>query len=168
MSLRRLNRQLHLWAGLLFAGPAILMIGSGIVLQVKKHCPWIQPPEQRGTGTSPEIELTAILSVLQSSPGLGVSGWDCISRMDIRPGRGLAKILLRDGKEVQIDLGTGRILQVAKRRSDLIEAIHDGSYFAGDWGKFGLFLPCGLALLLLLGTGLQLGRERLLRKLHTP
>ena len=34
------------------------------------------------------------------------------------------------------------------RRSDLIESIHDGSYFGGDWTKLGLFLPAGIVLLL--------------------
>ena len=35
----------------------------------------------------------------------------------------------RTGYEVQIDTETAEILQVAVRRSDLIESIHDGSYF---------------------------------------
>ena len=46
------------------------------------------------------------------------------------------------------------MLQTAYRRSDLIESIHDGSFFAGDWTKLGLFLPSGIALLLLWLTGL--------------
>ena len=50
---------------------------------------------------------------------------------------------------MQVDLGTGEVLQVAYRRSDLIESIHDGSFFGGDWTKLGLFLPTGVTLLLL-------------------
>ena len=50
---------------------------------------------------------------------------------------------------MQVDLGTGKVLQVAYRRSDLIESIHDGSFFGGDWTKLGLFLPTGVTLLLL-------------------
>ncbi len=46
------------------------------------------------------------------------------------------------------------MLQTAYRRSDLIESIHDGSFFAGDWSKLGVFLPSGVALLLLWITGL--------------
>jgi hypothetical protein len=44
-------------------------------------------------------------------------------------------------------------LQTAYRRSDLIESIHDGSFFGGDWTKLGLFLPAGAVLLLLWMTG---------------
>lgn len=62
--------------------------------------------------------------------------------------------MLENGWEVQIDLGTGRVLQTAYRRSDLIESIHDGSFFAGDWTKLGVFLPAGIGLLLLWGGGI--------------
>jgi hypothetical protein len=55
-----------------------------------------------------------------------------------------------------VDLGTGRVLQHAYRRSDLIESIHDGSFFGGNWTKLGLFLPAGLMLLFLWISGLFL------------
>ncbi len=66
----------------------------------------------------------------------------------------MVKIWLNSGWEVQVDLATGHILQTAYRRSDLIESIHDGSFFAGDWTKLGLFLPAGLVLWLLWCSGL--------------
>ena len=70
------------------------------------------------------------------------------------PGRGVVKAWLMNGYEVQVDLGTGRVLQTAYRRSDLIESIHDGSFFAGDWTKLGLFLPSGIVVLMLWLSGL--------------
>ena len=66
----------------------------------------------------------------------------------------LAKVWLHSGWEVQVDLGSGEVLQTAYRRSDLIESIHDGSFFAGDLTKLGLFLPAGVVLLLLWLSGL--------------
>jgi uncharacterized iron-regulated membrane protein len=77
-----------------------------------------------------------------------------VNRLDVRPGRGMVKAWLKNGYEVQVDLGTGRVMQTAYRRSDLIESIHDGSFFAGDWTKLGLFLPAGLTMLLLWLSGL--------------
>ena len=59
-----------------------------------------------------------------------------------------------NGYEVQVDLGTGAVLQTAYRRSDIIESIHDGSFFAGDWTKLGLFLPSGIVVLLLWLSGM--------------
>ena len=66
----------------------------------------------------------------------------------------MAKVWLDSGWEVQVDLGTGRVLHTAYRRSDVIESIHDGSLFGGDWIKLGLFLPAGFVLLVLWFSGL--------------
>ena len=87
-------------------------------------------------------------------PEHDVRSWDDVNRLDVRPGRGIVKVWLKNGYEVQVDLGTGRVLQTAYRRSDLIESIHDGSFFGGDWIKLGLFLPAGMTLLLLWLSGL--------------
>ena len=95
------------------------------------------------------IGLEEVLASVKGVPDVKVSGWSDVNRLDVRPGRGMVKVWLNSGWEVQFDLGTGRVLQTAYRRSDLIESIHDGSPFGGDWTKLGLFLPSGLTLLLL-------------------
>jgi uncharacterized iron-regulated membrane protein len=142
------NRKVHYWASAAVAAPLFIIICSGIVLQLKKHSSWVQPPEQRGSGTEPAIELTGILTALKSNPGLGVQGWEDVNRLDVRPDRGIVKAWLKSDWEAQVDLGTGKIVQVAFRRSDWIESIHDGSIF-GDVVKLGLFFPTAVTLLLL-------------------
>jgi uncharacterized iron-regulated membrane protein len=149
-----LNRKVHYWASALVALPVLVILLSGLTLQLKKQWTWVQPPEQRGTGKEPSIDLEGILASVRGEPSLGVQGWDDVNRIDVRPGRGMAKVWLHSGWEAQVDLGTGAVLQSAYRRSDLIESIHDGSFFAGDWSKLGLFLPSGAVLLLLWGSGL--------------
>ncbi len=156
MKFNVLNRKTHYWGAVIIALPVLIIMCSGLLLQVKKHWTWIQPEEQRGTGTAPNIDFEKILTSVQGVPDLGVEGWDDINRVDVRPGRGLAKVSLQNGWEVQVDLGTGRVLQTAYRRSDLIESIHDGSFFAGDLAKLGIFLPAGVALLLMWITGMWL------------
>jgi hypothetical protein len=147
------NRKTHHFASFLVAIPLAVIIVSGILLQMKKQWDWVQPPERRGTGTTPVVGFDQILASIQGVPDLGVRGWQDVNRMDVRPDRGLVKVTLRSGWEAQVDLGTGGVLQTAYRRSDLIETIHDGSFFAGDWTKLGLFLPAGLTLLLLWLSG---------------
>jgi uncharacterized iron-regulated membrane protein len=148
------NRKLHHYASFIVAAPLLIMFCSGVLLQLKKQWNWVQPPELRGTGTSPVISLDGVLDSVKAVPELGVRGWDDVNRLDVRPGRGLVKVWLQSGWEVQVDLGTGRVLQTAYRRSDAIEAIHDGSFFLGDWTKLGVFLPAGLTLLILWTSGL--------------
>jgi len=154
MQFNVLNRKIHYWAGFGVALPVLVMIGSGLQLQVKKHWTWVQPVEHRGTGAVPAVDLEGILTSVKSVGEMGVRGWADVNRLEVRPGRGMVKVWLHSGWEVQVDLGTGRVLQTAYRRSDLIESIHDGSFFAGEWTRLGLFLPAGLVLFLLWVSGL--------------
>lgn len=156
MRLRALNRKVHYWATALIAIPAVVVIGSGLLLQMKKHWSWVQPAERRGTGTEPSIGLEEILLAVRSVPAAGARDWNDVNRIDVRPSRGVAKVWLRNGWEVQVDLGTGKVLQTAYRRSDVIESIHDGSYFGGDWTKLGIALPTGIILLVMWVTGIWL------------
>ena len=170
MHLNVLNRKVHFWAALLAALPVLVILASGILLQSKKQWTWVQPKEHRGSGTVPTIDFPQIMASLQSVPSLGVAGWDDVDRLDVRPGRGVVKVTLKSRWEAQIDLASGTMLQTAYRRSDLIESIHDGSFFAGDWTKLGLFLPAGLTLLLLWLSGVWMvwvqlsGKARMKKK----
>jgi uncharacterized iron-regulated membrane protein len=154
MRLNVLSRRIHYWATVLVALPVLVIFCSGVLLQVKKQLTWVQPKEFRGTGTQPVVQLDGILASVRQVPSLGASSWDDVNRVDVRPSRGVAKVTMQNGWEVQVDLGTGQVLQHAYRRSDLIEALHDGSWFAGDLTKLGLFLPAGITLLAMWCTGL--------------
>lgn len=100
------------------------------------------------------IGLPGILEAVRNVSALQVTGWDDVNRIDLRPGKGVAKVWLRNGWEVQVDLGTGNVLQSAYRRSDLLESIHDGSFFGGDATKLGVFLPTGVVLFVMWISGL--------------
>ena len=171
MSFNVANRKVHHYASFAAAIPLLVIIASGLLLQLKKQFDWVQPPEQRGTGKVPAIGFDQILTSIQGVPDLDVRGWSDVNRLDVRPDRGLVKVTLHSGWEAQVDLGTGRVLQTAYRRSDVIETIHDGSFFAGDWTKLGLFFPAGLTLLLLWLSGVWMvwvqfiGKRRRRRKL---
>ena len=149
MSFNSLNRKVHYWAAFIVAVPLLVMIGSGVLLQLKKQWTWVQPAEHRGTGSAPVLDLEGILRAVKTVPEMGVETWKDVNRLDVRIAKGMVKVWLMNGWEVQVDLGSGRVMQTEYRRSDVIETIHDGSIFAGDWSKMGLFLPAGLTMLLL-------------------
>jgi uncharacterized iron-regulated membrane protein len=154
---RRFFRQAHYWLSLAVAAPAMLIIGAGIVLMLKKEIGWIQPPTARGVASAelPAIDYEALVAASRLHPEAGIETWTDIDRIDLRVGRGLAKVRSNTGWEVQVDTQTGDVLHVAYRRSDLIESLHDGSYFS-DAVKLYIFLPTGVLLLIMWGTGLYL------------
>jgi len=154
MRLLILVRKIHYWSTLFIAIPVLIVLVSGLLLQVKKQSDWVQPEEQRGTPSESPISVSDVLTHLRSHPEAQVETWDDVDRLDVRPGKGLIKIRLVDGREIQMDLSDGHILQIEYRRTDLIESLHDGSWFAGDITKLGLFLPAAIVLLCMWVTGI--------------
>jgi uncharacterized iron-regulated membrane protein len=155
MKLHSLNRKVHYWISIAVALPALVIFCSGILLQMKKQFAWVQPAELRGSGHEPRLEFFHILEICRKIPQAQVSEWADINRIDVRPSRGMLKVWAKNNWEVQIDIATGQVLQVAYRRSDMIEAIHDGSWFHENV-KLWVFLPVGMTLLALSLTGLYL------------
>lgn len=155
MRLSVLTRKFHYWAAMVAALPLVVVIATGLLLQLKKQLHWVQPPEKRGVSKEPTLALARVLEVCRSVPEAEVTSWADIDRVDVRPSRGLIKVTTVNGWEVQIDAQSGEVLQVAYRRSDVIEAMHDGSWFH-PWAKLWVFLPAAVLLLLLWGTGVYL------------
>lgn len=155
MNLRVWMRKWHRWGAIAIALPFLLVIVTGLLLQIKKQWSWVQPPTKRGISKTPEVSFAAILDAARRVPEARVASWDDVERLDVRPGRGIVKVRTRSDWEVQIDFQTGEVLQTAYRRSDLIEALHDGSWFSEN-AKLWLFLPSGVVVLALWFTGLYL------------
>jgi uncharacterized iron-regulated membrane protein len=169
-----LNRRIHYWLTLLVAIPLTIVVSTGLLLQIKKQWTWVQPPEKKGTGKIPGITFGDMLEKVRSHQGFEAFDWTDVQRIDVRPSKGVTKLVLKGDWEMQLDSATGEIMQVAIRRSDWIESLHDGSYFLGDYSKLGIFLPSGIGLLLMLLSGLwlfwhpiQAKRRKLKAKPHT-
>lgn len=148
-------RQWHRWGAILIALPFLLVILTGILLQLKKEWSWLQPPTQKGVGKAPAITMDALLTAAKSRPECEAKDWKDIARIDLQPGKGVAKVQMKNNWEVQVDLQTGEVLQLAYRRSDIIESLHDGSWFH-DSAKLWVFLPTAIVVLGLWITGIYL------------
>jgi len=149
------SRKLHRIGSLAIFVPLALVIGTGLLLQLRKELDWIQPPTQVGASEAPGLSFEAILEAAGSVPEAGIDTWEDVDRIDVRPGKGVAKVRAESRWGVQVDTQTGEVLQAAYRRSDLIESLHDGSFF-GDWARLGVFLPAAAVLLGLWLTGAYL------------
>jgi uncharacterized iron-regulated membrane protein len=173
-SLLRTFRSLHRYTGALLFFFFFWVGASGLFLGWKKHSGGaILPQTQRGEAEvlaewMPIDQLAdrAVAALEVAEPGAGTE----IDRMDVRPGKGVAKVRFEGHHtEVQVDGATGEVLQIATRHSDWLEALHDGSIVEG-WlglrgGYFKVFYTSvtGIALLLFTITGFWLwyGPKRL-------
>jgi uncharacterized iron-regulated membrane protein len=154
-SLTTLNRKIHHWGSIVIALPVAIVLVTGVLLLLKKDLGWIQPPTIKGEQKGLALEFDQILAIARTVPDAGIETWADVDRLDVRPNKGMLKVRAETRWEIQIDAITGAILQVAYRRSDLIESIHDGSFF-GDYAKLWVFLPSALVLIGLWITGMVL------------
>ena len=155
MTLNRWTRRLHRWGAILTLLPLGLVIATGLLLQLKKQLPWVQPATVRAEVDHPEISFNELVDSAKTDPNAAVEDWQDIDRIDVRPKRGIAKIRCKNRWELQVDLADGKILASNYRRSDLIESLHDGSFFS-DGAKLWIFFPNGLILFGLWVSGIYL------------
>ena len=153
VTLRKYSRSIHLWLSLVIFIPVIIVIASGLLLQVKKEFDWIQPPTQKAQSSAPTLIFDDVLATVKQVPQTNLKTWEDIDRLDVRPGKGIIKVRGKNRWEVQLNAQTGEVLQVAYRRTDTIEAIHDGSWFF-EGAKLWVFLPAAILLFVLWVTGL--------------
>ena len=156
MTFNYANRRTHAWISICFAVPLVVIIITGILLQLKKQLPFVKPVERAGVTHEPVATPAQYLEAINRGKLDGNVTWKDVQRVDIRPSKGIAKVILKSDVEYQVDLGTGHILQRELRMSDFIESLHDGSFFAGDISKLGVFLPAAIGLLVLWVSGIYM------------
>lgn len=146
----------------------VVVAVTGLLLGWKKHSGgWIQAKTEKGSSKNLKDWLPIDSLYVQACAYLHDSvdaklGLD-LEKIDIRTDKGIAKFIFADHFwGLQLDGATGQLLGVERRRSDLIEKIHDGSIvdmkLLGNGSVFKLFFTTlsGLALLLFSVTGFWL------------
>jgi len=153
MSFNRTNRTVHKWASIVISLPLLMVFITGILLLTKKEFAFLQPPTTKGEAAIPSISFDQVLSAASKVEQAQIGSWDDIDRLDVRPGKGIIKIRSNNSIEIQIDGATGAVLQVAKRRSDFIESIHDGTFFQKN-ANLWLMLPVAVTAIVIAITGI--------------
>lgn len=156
----RKSRKLHKLLGTSLSALLFISALSGILLALKKDVAIIQPPTQKGL--SKQLDTWLPLSQLDSIASTALHSKypeqvdNVVDRLDVRPSKGVVKVLFEKGYwEVQVDGANGHVLSIAKRHSDWIEALHDGSIIS-DFFKLISMNVLGFGVLFLILTGLWL------------
>jgi len=163
----RSYRKWHKYVGLSLAIFVLISSITGILLAWKKNFDVLQPPTSKGVTTEmsdwqPVEALSKIAVSAVDSLGLDASNLD---RIEYRPAKGIAKVIFDTGSwEVQVDATNLEVLSVAKRHSDWIEHLHDGSIISDGFKLISMnYLGIGLLVLLITGIWLWLGPKKIKR-----
>jgi uncharacterized iron-regulated membrane protein len=169
--LRKIHRTIAIF---LFAFFLVVSI-TGLLLGWKKNSGGlILPPSEKGVSSDLKTWLpidslrNIAVKALHDSVSANLS--DELERIDARPQKGMLKFVFADDYwEVQLDGTTGKVLLIDRRRSDIIENIHDGTILdvlfntKNDQFKLSYTTIMGLSLLMLTLSGFWLwyGPKRL-------
>ncbi len=164
----RWARKMHRLAGISLFGCFFVVAVTGLLLGWKKHSGGLILAKSYKGST---CEMSAWLPIdslhriackalhEQVNPHLSLQ----LDRIDIRPDKGMAKFVFAEHfNGLQLDLATGEVLHLEKRRADFIEKIHDGSildhYLGTTNGQLKLLYTSllGTALLVFTITGFWL------------
>src|SRR5688572_3462497 len=122
-SVRRF-RSLHRYIGVSLAVFMIVTAITGVLLGWKKNSAKLQPPTLQGESRDFQQWKNfhdVATAALEGMDSIGKKN-NTIDRMDVRPDKGIVKVLFTDGYwEAQVDGKTGRVLSMAQRHSDWIE-----------------------------------------------
>ncbi len=155
MRFARPSRKIHRVGAIISALPVLIVIVTGLVLQVKKEFEWVQPGTAKPETKGMMVDFDQVLEALKTVEEANLQSWDDIDRLDVRPGKGVIKIRGKNRWEVQVATADATVLKAAYRRSDFFEELHDGSWFH-DSAKIWIFLPSAIILFLLWLTGIYL------------
>lgn len=170
-------RKIHRITGVLLFVLFIFVSVSGILLTWKKNSGGLILAKSQ-TGTSTELNEWLPIDSLNTiafevyRDSISAEKLPQLDRIDVRQDKGMIKFVFEEGYwGIQLDGATGKVLQIERRWSDLIENVHDGSvldhWFRTDGGlKLFYSSITGLALLLFSVTGFWLwyGPRRMRKK----
>lgn len=139
-------RKLHRIVALIILLPLMIVSVTGVVLLVRNQFEFIQPSAVKST----PVEGSQLLTFESITEQFGKEN---IEQIIYRPGKGSMAVRLTDATEVQIHPQTGEVLKSAKRRTNFLIDLHQGSWL-GAFGQLGIHMITGLGLVFLIITGI--------------
>ncbi len=156
--------------GITLASLLLISAVTGILLSLKKEVAIIQPPTIKGSSQELShwksiVELDSLAKVAFYAVHPEQSD-NPVDRFEVRPSKGIVKVIFKNGYwEVQIDPVSGEVKSIAKRHSDWIEAVHDGSIVSDNFKLISMnFLGFGLLVLITTGLWLWYGPKKIRKK----
>lgn len=176
LTLTQLCYKYHYWVALVVMVPWLVVVSSGLILQLRHEIPGVMPHYAQGSGSVPVLQYQEVLDIAKTIPELRVEGWSDVWRVYARPGEGIMEIRTKVGYGAQIDAATGDVLDVYARSADFWEDVHEGIFgrhqlygekVFGD-NKINLsmwvFLPVNIIALFLWFTGVVVALRSTVKK----
>lgn len=138
-------RKIHRIVGLIFFIPLLVISITGIILQLRAEFEYIQPKSVKVEWE--DRPIVSMESLIQKF------GKENIDQVIWRPSKISLVIRLKGNMEAHIHPWTGEILKEAKRRTNILIELHQGSWM-GKFGQYFIHFMTGIGLFFLTLSGL--------------
>lgn len=156
-------RKLHRVIGLLITIPMLITICTGLLLIMRSYIPWVQPKTIKQEIPKTWLSLESTTKLLIANPKTLVKEWSDIKYFKITPSKGVIQVRTKQGLQIQLNGETGKVLEIAPRRTTFLVKLHEGSYWSPQVRDF-IVMPSAVGLLLLVLSGLVLLFKHFQRK----
>ncbi len=159
-------RSIHKTVGLVACLFLLMLSISGFLLAIKAQVSWVRPETKSGG----EVALSDMVSMQQVADAAFSAGFaelksvGDIDRLEFHADKRIFKVISSKGyREVQVDGATGEVLSTGQRNDQLLEDLHDLSFFADGLHTWGL-PAVAIGLFLLSVTGIIMYTIPVLRR----
>lgn len=150
-----LIRKTHRWLSIAAAIPLLLILVTGLFLNLSPKITLLQPNPPTSKNASVQISFEDIFRISSAIAEAEIKSWSDITQIEMRPKLGVIRVRSKNYWEIQLDSSTGEILSSARRWKTIFVIIHSGDWF-GEWARYGVFFPTALASVFLTLTGILL------------
>ena len=128
------TRNLHRWIGFLASLFLAVISVTGFFLAMKDRFAFMRPPVQEAAKLERAEDILPVAQILDIAFAKGypeLQEIKHVDRVDFRPKDNVFKVVSKDGyREIQVDGTHGTVVSDAFRNDQLMEDIHDMSFFA--------------------------------------
>jgi len=135
-------RSIHKYVGLFACLFLLVLSVTGFLLAVKGRMDWVRPETKQGAEVTSLAEIVGMQEVADAAFSAGfkeLQKMEDIDRLEFHAEDRIFKVISKKGyREVQVDGATGKVLSTGQRNDQLLEDLHDLSFFADAAHSWGL------------------------------
>lgn len=151
----RVSRKIHYYISWIVFVPLLVVFVTGFLLILRQQFEWIQPTKIKTGHSVIEKTWSEIYQQARHVTEAEIKQESDVSKVVLRPSRGLVEVFSKNRYHLQIDGKTGEVLNVAPRYTGLLITLHEGVFF-GRWVKSWIFTPTAFFAICLWLTGFVL------------
>lgn len=148
-------KKYHAYASLIILIPFFITVVTGSLLMLRHYSTFVRPERPIVSHKEIKINFSDILENLIKREELSIRSQQDISKVVLRPNKGLIYVYSMAREQIVLDGRNGRILSIDPHRVGFLISLHEGIFFGKNIRDF-VFFPSSILLLFIGFSGMIL------------